>query len=122
MKIFQQRELNEAIAHAAAFGQAIHLMDGSFAHLRKDTPSCFKGRRQIAHLFDQSLRRLNATARQLGVRVVKVERIGQPGQHIDLCGKPLERALELAKQEEWEMKRGILLPLKSDNAEHKPAP
>lgn len=94
MKTFQQREIHAAFAYSIAGGQALHLMDGSFANLRADTPACFKGRRQIAHLFDEDEARLIATAKRLGVRVIKVERRGEAGrQHIDLCGKPLQRAL-----------------------------
>jgi hypothetical protein len=52
--------------------------------------------------------RLIATAKRFGVRVIKVERDGQPGQHIDLCGKPLERAQNLAKQEDFERSHGLL--------------
>jgi hypothetical protein len=70
-------------------------MPGSFAYGRADTPNCFKDRTQIGHLFDQSKERLISTARKLGVRVIRVERDGQRGQHIDLCGKPLARAVEL---------------------------
>lgn len=101
MKVFQQNELLAAYAFAKEGGQALHLMAGSFAYLRKDTPACFKGRRQLAHLFDQDRKRLEATARKLGVRKILVERAGDPRrQHIDLCGKPLERALALAATEQ----------------------
>lgn len=96
MKVFQQKELREAIEHSVAGGQSIHLMSGSFAYLRCDTPSCFKGRNQIAHLFDMNRERLVETVRRLGVRVIRVEREGTNKQHIDLCGKPLERALSEA--------------------------
>jgi len=99
VKIFQQRELQAAFAHAAAGGQALHLMSGAFPSLRRDTPGCFKGRAQIAHLFDQDRARLVSTARKLGVRVIKVERDGAEGQHIDLCGQPLNRALAMAGKE-----------------------
>lgn len=92
MKIFQQRELQAAYANAAAAGQALHLMSGSFAYRRKDTPNCFKGRDQIAHLFDQDRERLIVTARRL-VRVIREEREGTLRQHIDRCGRPLERAM-----------------------------
>lgn len=98
MKTFQQMELLSAYDHAAAGGQALHLMAERFAHIRPDTPACFKGRGQIAHLFDQNRERLVATAKRLGVRVIRVEREGTRRQHIDLCGKPLARALELAKE------------------------
>jgi hypothetical protein len=99
VKIFQQRELQDAFAHVAAGGQALHLMSGLFAYLRRDTPRCFKGRAQIAHLFDQDRDRLISTARKLGVRVIKVERDGARGQHIDLCGQPLNRAISMAAEE-----------------------
>ncbi len=106
MRVFQQREIKEAEAHAAEGGQALHLMSGRFAYLRDDTPSCFKGREQIAHLFDQDVARLAATARRLGVRVVLIERRGQEGQHVDLCGRPLERALAECEQQQL----GLPLP------------
>lgn len=99
MKAFSQRELREAYAYAASGGQALHLMSGRFAYLRKDTPSVFKGRDQIAHLFDQNEVRLIETARRLGVRVIKVERRGTPQQHIDLCAGPLDRALRIVGAE-----------------------
>lgn len=107
MKRFEERQIKEAYEHAKQGGQALHMMGGRYAYLRPDTPSCFKGRREIAHLFDQSVGRLTATARKLGVRVIKVERLGTHAQHIDLCGKPLERAIELAKQDEWEIEHGL---------------
>ena len=96
MKTFQEKELHDAYAYAAQGGQALHLMSGRYAYLRADTPSCFKGRDQIAHLFDQNKDRLIATARKCGVRVIRVERERTHRQHIDLCGGPLAKALSLA--------------------------
>jgi hypothetical protein len=96
VKIFQQRELLAAYAHAAAGGQALHLMNGNFAYLQTRTPKCFHNRTVIAHLFDQNHERLIGTAKRLGVRVIKVEHAGSERQHIDLCGKPLDRAVRLA--------------------------
>lgn len=93
MKKFEQRELKAAYAHAAAGGQALHVISGSYAYLRPGTPAVFKNQEQIAHLIDADYDRLYATAKRLGVRVVKVERIGREWQHCDLCRKPLERAL-----------------------------
>lgn len=95
MKHFEQMEIEEAIAHAAEGGQALHthriIVDWQKA------PGCFKREvragRDIAHLFDQDEDRLRKTARRLGVRVIVVERRGRPGQHIDLCSGPLRRAL-----------------------------
>ena len=100
MKVFQQRELHLAYACSAGGGQALHLMDGSFAHMQARTPNCFKGRRQIAHLFDFDAERLAKTARRLGVRKILIEHPGTHRQHVDLCGKPLERALAAAKHEQ----------------------
>lgn len=93
VKLFQQRELKDAYAYARAGGQALHVISGTFAYLRNDTPAVFKNRKQIAHLIDNDVERLMATARRFGVRVIKVERAMREGQHIDLCGKPLDRAI-----------------------------
>jgi hypothetical protein len=100
MKIFEQREISLAYEHAAAGGQALHLMSGSFAYGQTRTPNCFKGLRVIAHLFDQDVVRLQATARRLGVRVILIEHQGTPRQHIDLCRGPLERAMREAARDQ----------------------
>jgi hypothetical protein len=47
----------------------------------------------IAHLFDQNLERLEKTARRLGINIVVIEKPGTDSQHVDLCGRPLRRAL-----------------------------
>lgn len=96
MILFRQREQREAIAHAARGGQALHVISGSFAYLRPDTPECAKGLEYVAHLFDQDTARLVDTATRLGVRKLRIERRGQPGQHIDLFRSPLERAIREA--------------------------
>lgn len=100
MKSFPCREVEEVKAYAAAGGQALHLhriiMD------RRRAPRCFVREvdvgRDIAHLFDQDEARLRATAKRLGVRVIVVERRGEPGQHIDLCGAPLRKAVALCEE------------------------
>lgn len=95
MRRFEQWQIRLALAHAQTGGQALHLhrliLD------RKRAPRCFvravdRGE-MIAHLIDQDAGRLQATVRALGVRVVRIERCGRPGQHVDLCGQPLQRAL-----------------------------
>jgi len=94
MKKFSQMQVDEAIAHAAAGGQALHchriIVDYDKA------PRCFVRAVQrgedIAHLFDQNRERLERTARMLGVNIVVVEHAGKPGQHVDLCGGPLRKA------------------------------
>ena len=100
LRVFQQKQIRDAQDWAGIGGQALHLMSGRFAYLRDDTPACFRGRDQIAHLFDRDRDRLIRTARKLGVRKILVERDDDPvRQHIDLCGKPLERALAMAAEE-----------------------
>jgi hypothetical protein len=86
MKQFEMMQLREAVAYAGSGGQALHLHTLSHGH------PLFARFPVVAHLFDQDLARLTDTARALGVRVIRVERKGEPGQHIDLCGQPLERA------------------------------
>ena len=100
MKLFSEREQREAIAFAMLGGQALHEV-GKWATARPGCPQVFKSGTGIAHLFDQNLDRLVLTARGLGVRVIKVERPGKEGQHIDLCAKPLEKAVERCRQEEF---------------------
>ena len=93
MKLFKYREIREAYAYVREGGQALHVQPNSFAY--KDIPICFKKSKQWGHLFDQDKERLVKTAKRLGVRVIKVENAGdEKRQHIDLCGKPLERAIE----------------------------
>lgn len=86
MKTFQMREIAEAKQHAANGEQALHLHNITAGH------PLFKRYSEIAHLLDQNKQRLIATAKRLGVRIIKVEREGTPYQHIDLCGKPLAKA------------------------------
>lgn len=97
MKKFQGKEIREALDYAESGGQALHLH--RIIVDRQQAPRCFvrevDAGRDIAHLFDQDLSRLIKTARQLGVRVIKVGRVGTGLQHIDLCAGPLRKALEL---------------------------
>jgi len=102
MKHFTVWEVEEAQDHALEGGQALHthqiIVD------RDKAPACFvqavdRGE-DIAHLFDQDVIRLVKTVRRLGVRVVVVERRGQRGQHVDLCGQPLKRAIASCKPDE----------------------
>jgi hypothetical protein len=100
VKVFQFREIEEAISHAAAGGQALHLH--RIIVDRDKAPSCFvravdRGE-DIAHLFDQDEQRLRDTVRLLGVSVVVVERRGTPNQHVDLCAGPLRKAIAIAEQ------------------------
>jgi hypothetical protein len=94
MKRFERREIREAIQYAQEGGQALHVWEpGAYRHT-PGLPEVFRRSRLWAHLFDQDLCRLLRTAKALGVRVIKVEYEGTPRQHIDLCGRPLVRAIE----------------------------
>lgn len=85
-----------AIADAENGGQAL------FTHVwgMASGPKCFHGARVIGKLFDQNTRRLEETANALGVRRVKIDRRGHAWQHVDLVGKPLERAIARAEKVE----------------------
>lgn len=101
MKLFEERQLKESYEYAKTGGQSLHLF--SDPGIYPGAPNCFKRSHEAAHLFDYNIGRLIATARRLGVRVIKIGRKSRPGQHIDLCGRPLLRAKEEASQ--------ILLPV-----------
>lgn len=94
MIMFEWRELRQALDYAARGGQSLHLH--RFIHPK--APPCFRQAvargEQIAHLFGQDKERLIATAKRLGVKVIVVERESTSKQHIDLCGKPLQRAIQ----------------------------
>lgn len=97
MRKFAARDVVAAKLHAVDGGQALHLHRA--IPDRRRAPAAFvvavdRGE-WIAHLFDRDAARLRATAARLGVRRVVVERPGQPGQHVDLCGMPLRRAIAL---------------------------
>lgn len=91
MKVFDSAHIREAMAHAAKGGQALHVWRGVWAGTK---PRCFVDGRLWGHLLDNDEARLVTTARRLGVNKIKVSRRGKPGQHIDLCGMPLERAMK----------------------------
>ena len=100
MKVFTQWEVEEAVRYAEDGGQALHLHKIIVDYDK--APSCFvkavRSGKDIAHLFDQNRERLEQTVRRLGVNIVVVEHAGQPGQHVDLCGGPLERAKRLCRK------------------------
>lgn len=77
-------------------GQALHIWNP--ADMYEQAPAVFKRYKTWAHLFDKDAIRLEKTARELGVRVINVERLGKVGQHVDLCGQPLTLAIELAEK------------------------
>jgi hypothetical protein len=97
MKAFKTSEIDEALDYSRAGGQALHLhrIIVDYNKAPKVFIAAVRRGENIAHLFDSDYDRLEKTARRLGVRVIVVEREGTDRQHIDLCGKPLQRALAL---------------------------
>lgn len=92
MKQFERKQLREAISYALEGGQALHVWQpiGDWPN----APTVFKKNKQAwSHLFDQDRDRLIATAKKFGVRVILVHHEGTERQHIDLCGRPLGRAI-----------------------------
>jgi len=94
MKRFESKDIAAAMDFAEAGGVALHVWKGAWPGKK---PRCFRDGQDWGHLFDMNPKRLVATARRLGVRVIKVSRIGGRGQHIDLCGKPLAKAIQEAR-------------------------
>lgn len=77
MKLFEGKDsIVAAQAHADAGGQALHVWDPGpdAAYSWPTAPKVFKENRPWAHLFDNNLRRLTETARELGVRSVVIDR------------------------------------------------
>lgn len=99
MRLFGHKEVDAAIRFAGIGGQALHVWNGADKWARAvGAPSCFQRSKQAAHLFDQDAQRLTQTARRLGVRVIFIDKQGTDRQHIDLCGKPLQRAIAETKR------------------------
>ncbi len=92
MNLFKSREVREALQFAEDGGQALHIYNSLKLPNLKGGARCFLRYKQWAHLFDQNEKRLRKTAKRLGVNTVRMHRKGQRGQHVDLCGRPLERA------------------------------
>lgn len=97
MRRFEAKEVREAMAYADAGGIALHVWEAA-PKMFSGAPSCFNRSSLWAHLMCADRGRLIVLARRLGVRVIKVGREGRRGQHVDLCGRPLERALVLATE------------------------
>ncbi|WP_009963028.1 hypothetical protein [Verrucomicrobium spinosum] len=97
MKRFEMMELRAAVAYSVAGGQALHLHTLNMGH------PLFRRYPVIAHLLDQDMARLQGTALKLGVKVIKVEKIGTPEQHVDLCGAPFDRAKTMCNAPELEL-------------------
>ncbi len=96
MRLFDERNLFRAYRYAEQGGQALHLFENPGIY--PGAPQVFKKSKKAGHLFDRDMIRLIATARMLGLKVIKVHRKGTKKQHIDLCGRPLLRAIVRCKK------------------------
>lgn len=92
IKPFYRKELNAALDYVAAGGQAliVHAWNGA------STVGPFGRPQIIGKLFDLDADRLAKTAERLGVRRIVLCRESTEKQHIDLVGRPLERAKRAA--------------------------
>ena len=91
MKQFEMKDLKTAKDYSLQGFQALHIHTLNAGH------PLFRRYSKIGHLFDMNKITLIATAKRLGVRIIKVEREGETEQHIDLCGKPFEKAMKMCK-------------------------
>lgn len=91
--------LHRAVEYAADGHQGLYPY-ASEPRRYPNAPKCFRVTDKWAYLFDQDLIRLKITARQLGIRKIVVDHLGDRYQHIDLCGMPLQKALEICAQRE----------------------
>jgi hypothetical protein len=93
---FTEKYAISAIKYALMGGQSLHVFQATDA-LKVNAPGPFKRTDTWAHLFDQDKRRLVGTARSLGVRRIFIHKEDTIGQHVDLCGEPLQKALDLCR-------------------------
>lgn len=96
IKLFSQNELRGAAEHSEAGGIALHVWEPPEAFRRLSHPT-FRRASLWGHLFCKDSVELVRLAKRFGVRKVYIHRQRVRAQHVDLCGKPLERAIEAAK-------------------------
>lgn len=108
MKLFDQRTdryaARKAKQYAEEGGQALHLWQPTGPFMKK-APAAFKkdkNNKLWGHLMDRNTKRLKKDVRKFGVKKILIGREGRSGQHIDLCGIPLKRAIEACEPDETE--------------------
>lgn len=92
MKLFRRNQTREAIRFSKEGGQSLQpfIKTLVFCGGRGDF---FKHPQRAARLFDQNTARLITTIRKFGINTIHVHLVGTDKQHVDLTGKPLERAM-----------------------------
>lgn len=93
MKLYQAQKIKEAILNANRGGQSLHIYK-ALPNLFPKAPRVFKQASIWGHLFDQNKERLIETAVALGVNRIFIHSENTENQHIDLCGRPLRKAIE----------------------------
>ena len=98
MKQFNSKQFREMASYVAQGGQALHVWFPKSSHY--DAPACFNKTKENGwgHLLDGNKKRLERTAKKLGVKGVVVSQEGKRGQHVDLCGRPLRKAIQKCKE------------------------
>lgn len=81
-KLFAEGDIFESYKFAESGGAALHIFG------------------EAGHLFDRDIKRLKELAAIFGVGNVKVGHKYSSKQHIDLCGKPLKKAIEVCRESE----------------------
>ena len=94
MKLFRAMELREALEWAEAGGIALHF--GLHQGTAQARLWCFRNAPTSAHLFCRDSVRLCELAEHWGVRRVSIHYEGTHKQHVDLCGRPLCKAIRAA--------------------------
>lgn len=87
-----KEELKAAKAYAGGGGQALLVIPHG-CPVGPRTPMCFRNAREYGYLFDQDPLRLSRTVQALGVSKLEIDHLGEPSQHVNLCGRPLLRAV-----------------------------
>lgn len=95
-KLFGETDIFEAYKFAETGGVALHVFGGAAAY--PGAPACFKRCSEAGHLFDRDIKRVKELAAIFGVCNVKVSHKGSSKQHVDLCGKPLKKAVEMCEE------------------------
>jgi len=95
LKLFRMFQLDEAIAWAKEGQEALHVYRPG--QLRPSRLDAFNNSATWGHLFCQDREALIIAARHFGVQRIVIHHQGTDRQHVDLCGKPLELAIRMAK-------------------------
>lgn len=90
MSVVRFDTLRECLEYADRGGMGLYVYDAMPAVYR-NAPQVFKATPKWGKLVCQDAQRLCREARRLGIRAVKIHRMGRAGQHLDLCGGPLAR-------------------------------